>query len=38
MYEISVTFKSRANHRKQLELEEASKAGLSPTELEEDGE
>jgi len=31
------TFKSREDHRKQLELEEARKAGLAPAELDEDG-
>lgn len=33
----AVTFKSREDHRKQLELEEARKAGLAPAELDEDG-
>ncbi|KAF3780917.1 Pre-mRNA-splicing factor SLU7-A [Nymphaea thermarum] len=33
----SVAFKSREDHRKQLELEEARKAGLAPAELDEDG-
>ncbi|CAI5971567.1 unnamed protein product [Closterium sp. NIES-65] len=31
------TFKSREDHRKQQELEEARKAGLAPAELDEDG-
>eukprot|EP00245_Coleochaete_scutata_P011445 TRINITY_DN4243_c0_g2_i1.p1 TRINITY_DN4243_c0_g2~~TRINITY_DN4243_c0_g2_i1.p1 ORF type:complete len:538 (-),score=159.09 TRINITY_DN4243_c0_g2_i1:237-1850(-) len=30
-------FKSREDHRKQIELEEARKAGLAPAELDEDG-
>ena len=34
---IIVAFKSREDHRKQLELEEARKAGLAPAELDEDG-
>lgn len=32
-----MAFKSREDHRKQLELEEARKAGLAPAELDEDG-
>ncbi|KAL6342850.1 hypothetical protein AAG906_016869 [Vitis piasezkii] len=32
-----LAFKSREDHRKQLELEEARKAGLAPAELDEDG-
>lgn len=32
-----MSFKSREDHRKQLELEEARKAGLAPAELDEDG-
>jgi hypothetical protein len=35
--EYTVSFKSREDHRKQLELEEARKAGLVPAELDEDG-
>ncbi|RXH87291.1 hypothetical protein DVH24_028791 [Malus domestica] len=31
------SFKSREDHRKQMELEEARKAGLAPAELDEDG-
>ena len=31
-----MAFKSREDHRKQLELEEARKAGLSPAEVDED--
>ncbi|KAK2385921.1 pre-mRNA-splicing factor SLU7-A [Trifolium repens] len=31
------SFKSREDHRKQIELEEARKAGLAPAELDEDG-
>lgn len=34
---VAVSFKSREDHRKQLELEEARKAGLVPAELDEDG-
>ena len=34
---FAVAFKSREDHRKQLELEEARKAGLAPAELDEDG-
>jgi pre-mRNA-processing factor SLU7 len=34
---FSAAFKSREDHRKQLELEEARKAGLAPAELDEDG-
>lgn len=37
MATASVSFKSREDHRKQLELEEARKAGLAPAELDEDG-
>lgn len=32
-----IGFKSREDHRKQLELEEARKAGLVPAEVDEDG-
>lgn len=34
---VAAAFKSREDHRKQLELEEARKAGLAPAELDEDG-
>lgn len=34
---IVVAFKAREDHRKQLELEEARKAGLAPAEVDEDG-
>ncbi|CAM6083739.1 unnamed protein product [Calypogeia fissa] len=37
MATASAAFKSREDHRKQLELEEARKAGLAPAELDEDG-
>lgn len=37
MATASATFKSREDHRKQIELEEARKAGLAPAELDEDG-
>lgn len=37
MATASANFKSREDHRKQLELEEARKAGLAPAELDEDG-
>ncbi|GFQ08425.1 pre-mRNA-splicing factor slu7, partial [Phtheirospermum japonicum] len=37
MATASGAFKSRENHRKQLELEEARKAGLAPAEVDEDG-
>ncbi|KAK1267066.1 Pre-mRNA-splicing factor SLU7 [Acorus gramineus] len=37
MATASMAFKSREDHRKQLELEEARKAGLAPAELDEDG-
>lgn len=33
----AANFKSREDHRKQIELEEARKAGLAPAELDEDG-
>ncbi|XP_040373553.1 pre-mRNA-splicing factor SLU7-A isoform X1 [Rosa chinensis] len=34
---IAVAFKSREDHRKQIELEEARKSGLAPAEVDEDG-
>ncbi|KAK7391737.1 hypothetical protein VNO78_20158 [Psophocarpus tetragonolobus] len=34
---VAATFKSREDHRKQLELEEARKAGLATAEVDEDG-
>lgn len=37
MATASIGFKSREDHRKQLELEEARKAGLVPAEVDEDG-
>ncbi|CAN0828974.1 Pre-mRNA-splicing factor SLU7-A [Linum grandiflorum] len=37
MATASGAFKSREDHRKQIELEEARKAGLAPAEVDEDG-
>ena len=34
---LIAAFKSREDHRKQLELEEAQKVGLAPAEVDEDG-
>lgn len=34
---IAVPFKSREEHRKTIELDEARKAGLAPAEKDEDG-
>ncbi|KAJ9152897.1 hypothetical protein P3X46_026405 [Hevea brasiliensis] len=37
MATATVAFKSREDHRKQIELAEARKAGLAPAEVDEDG-
>lgn len=37
LFGFVVAFKSREDHRKQIELEEARKAGLAPAEVDEDG-
>ncbi|KAH7856338.1 hypothetical protein Vadar_000276 [Vaccinium darrowii] len=37
MATASVAFKSREDHRNQMELEEARKAALAPAEVDEDG-
>jgi hypothetical protein len=34
---FAVAFKSREDHRKQIALDEARKAGLAPAEVDEDG-
>jgi len=34
---IAAAFKSREDHQKQIQLEEARKSGLAPAELDEDG-
>lgn len=34
---VAATFKSREDHREQLELKEARKARLAPVEVDEDG-